>query len=821
MVRLDQVTGMSIENENIALPGMYIQLNTRTQIQIGKSENADALANWTAAKESYLYQRILFESEQLSKFKEPFYRPLSVVEMIEYYPRLVLVGAPGSGKSTFLQYLTICMAGEFLQRKEANLDTLNEVEDGLAPRPWPHGTLFPIYLELRSFVSSRSFSEDKASGRAENLLDYIASTLLPGRDPDIRMLIQNETSKVLLMLDGLDEIQEANENRERLREVIADFVSKYPKCRIIVTSRPYAYQEDKWRLNHVGFNEVQIADLDKSQIRKFIFHWHQSLNESIQVSTENISERAIRLAENIEKNTYLKSLVVSPLLLSLVVALGQRSGGVLPVDRAELYEESVNLLLDRWNAQKGLVIPLLTMEMGIDLETLRAKLGEIAFETHRGADMHDITGISYDTLYEAFKAIANVPTEAVDSIMKYLHQRSGILVAESPTQFHFVHRSFQEYLAARYLVRRMDYPDSLANLTLANPHLWREVLLFAARRAVAYRERDVWDLASRLCSVLGSGQTPLHDNWQGVFLAGLILLETKSASSEFQTQYSIVLEQIRSLLVEFLKNSNIALSERYEVGLILDYLGDPRPGVGVDENNIPNIKWVEIPAGEFLMGSSPEDKEAYANEVPQHLVELGTYHISKYPITVAQFRTYIRSTESASNLANYGQTRIQEESEDYQSNFPITGVDFYEAKSFCAWLSKKLQYEVRLPTQEEWEKAARGKDGRFYPWGNEFQSDKCNVNNNVSKLCAVGLFPDGASPYGVLDMCGNVWEWTSSMWQAESGQRRELGKFHEIRGGAFSSKPAITRCAYHGHEATAQLSDQGFRVVTKFVKQGT
>ena len=822
MVRLNLVTGLSIDDENVSLPGMYIRLNTETKVLVGKSEEApkDISTDWAPSHESHLAQRILFESNHLSKFREPILRSVTVVEMMEYYSRFVLVGAPGSGKSTFLQYLTLCMAGEILQRKEANLNTLNSLDVNLAPNPWPHGVLLPVHVELRSFVSSDSFPRNNSKGVAKHLLDYIHSTLLPGRDPDVRTYIQKEDGSVLLMLDGLDEIQEVNESRDRLSEIISDFAESYPACRLIITSRPYAYREGSWRLYHAGFKEAAIADLDKPQIKDFVFRWYQSLNESGQVRAEIIDERVARLTNSIDKHSYLNSLVVTPLLLTMVVTLGQRSGGVLPIDRADLYEESVKLLFDRWNAQKGFVVPVLTTDLGIGIDTLRGKLEEIAFEIHRDAGKNDNAGeISSQQLHKAFMTIPNILKETVDQIMDYLHQKSGIVVADSPKHFRFVHRSFQEYLAACYLLGRVDYPDFLAQLALENPILWREVLLFAARRAATYRQRDVWDLVTKLCPYSISAEAIQENEWQGAYLAGIVILETKLYEQEFLQSYHPVLEHILASLVSCLDSKNISLSERYEIGCILGYVGDPRRGIGTNDNNVPDIEWIEIPKGTFLIGSSPKDEEAFANERPQHEIRLDTYYISKYPITVSQFQSYMKSVENPSRQGDYFQPSPHDDPETYLNNFPIIGVDFKEAISFCEWLGKKLGNEVRLPTQEEWEKAARGEHGRIFPWGDEFEGDRCNANNNIGKLCSVGLFPNGASPYGVMDMCGNIWEWTSSIWQADPGTRKDVGKFHEIRGGAFSSKPAAARCAYHGHEATSQASNQGFRIVASFKKQ--
>jgi formylglycine-generating enzyme required for sulfatase activity len=162
-----------------------------------------------------------------------------------------------------------------------------------------------------------------------------------------------------------------------------------------------------------------------------------------------------------------------------------------------------------------------------------------------------------------------------------------------------------------------------------------------------------------------------------------------------------------------------------------------------------SMEFIRIPAGEFLMGSGDDDQMAHPSEKPQHPVFLSEYWVGKIPVTEEQFRVY-----QPEHIYN------PDESHD-----PIVNVTWYEAQGFCIWLSKTSGLPIRLPTEAEWEKVARGTDGRIYPWGNE-APDSRYISDKIGGY-AVGSYPEGASPYGVLDMAGNVFEWVSDWYEAE------------------------------------------------------
>ena len=231
---------------------------------------------------------------------------------------------------------------------------------------------------------------------------------------------------------------------------------------------------------------------------------------------------------------------------------------------------------------------------------------------------------------------------------------------------------------------------------------------------------------------------------------------------------------------------------------------------------------IEVPAGPFLMGSTDLDSSASPDEKPQRLVHVDTYWIDRTEITNRQFRDCV---EAGGCKPQQVGNRIFRE-----GNLPVVGVSWAQAESYCRWAG------ARLPTEAEWEKAARGTDGRLYPWGNKFEGQRLNycdaacvadwrdrsANDGYRYTAPVGSYPHGASPYGVLDMSGNVWEWTAD-WYA-SGEYAaapesnptgpESGLQKVIRGGSWYYQGASLRVARrHKDVPTSSYDNIGFRCV--------
>jgi formylglycine-generating enzyme required for sulfatase activity len=216
-----------------------------------------------------------------------------------------------------------------------------------------------------------------------------------------------------------------------------------------------------------------------------------------------------------------------------------------------------------------------------------------------------------------------------------------------------------------------------------------------------------------------------------------------------------------------------------------------------------------IPAGPFTMGRDGTGSD----EEPSHRVSLDAFYIDRYEVTVADYAKFLEK-ETADHPLSWQEARGGKNQEK-----PVLGVDWYDAAEYCQWANK------RLPTEAEWEKAARATDGRIYPWGNDpptaihanFGQEKATGYSAVAK---VGSFEKGQSPYGIYDLAGNVWEWVADRYDEHYYQHSPehnprgatTGPLRVVRGGAWNSPPAIIAAANrNANVPSARRSDVGFR----------
>ena len=221
------------------------------------------------------------------------------------------------------------------------------------------------------------------------------------------------------------------------------------------------------------------------------------------------------------------------------------------------------------------------------------------------------------------------------------------------------------------------------------------------------------------------------------------------------------------------------------------------------------VPMIAIPAGEFTMGSDHEV------ERPPHPVSVAAFEIDKFEVTNEQFEKFVAETGYVTEAEKAGDTSWRYWAKD-KANHPVVKVSWNDAQAFCEWAEK------RLPTEAEWEKAARGTDGRTYPWGNDWDVNKGNTKDaGYRGTIIVGSFPGGASPYGVMDMAGNVAEWTSDWFQPYPGypggdnEAQYFGeKYRVIRGGGwFSGQELVRTTERSASSMTLANDDVGFRCV--------
>ncbi|MFC2029310.1 formylglycine-generating enzyme family protein, partial [Chloroflexota bacterium] len=365
------------------------------------------------------------------------------------------------------------------------------------------------------------------------------------------------------------------------------------------------------------------------------------------------------------------------------------------------------------------------------------------------------------------------------------------------------------------------------------------------------------------------GMGASDDDWGAAITVGKLLEDLGLKDVRDTARGQEVLHRTRGWLVGLLQTGALNRRERVEAGSVLAKLGDPRFSPQAwhlpDE---PLLGFVKIPEGTFLMGELEE----------QHRVTLPAYYIARYPTTTAQFETFIKES---------GYQPGEPDCLVGLPNHPVTWISWYEAINYCNWLGKKLsdiardrlaeggsdpgyrqfweglrdgKLVVTLPSEAEWEKAARGPDGRRYPWGREKPDlDRANYGAHFGEpalgtTSSVGAFPRGATPDGVQDMAGNVWEitrtlmgsdllaagdgwvrsfvprwWTRSLWGKPwlgpefgypynpSDGREDLEAGQKVdraaRGGSWTVDARRLRCAFRdGLPPTNRHSADGFRI---------
>jgi len=251
--------------------------------------------------------------------------------------------------------------------------------------------------------------------------------------------------------------------------------------------------------------------------------------------------------------------------------------------------------------------------------------------------------------------------------------------------------------------------------------------------------------------------------------------------------------------------------------------------------DVPEMELVDIPGGTVAMGSTLAEIDAcerywsgrlvdpsfaasfrrwLLKEHPKTEVPLRGFRISRYPVTNSEYRAFLGATGGVPP-----ESLARREPGDH----PVWGVGCADAERFCAWLGTELHQACRLPTEAEWEYAARGPSGREYPFGDEFDPARCNTaESGIGATTPVTRYPDGASQWGVCDLAGNVEEWTADVYAPYPGGRfidddvsaATGGSYRVLRGGSFARGGDLARCARrHGPYPAPEYRFRGFRVV--------
>ncbi|MCP4693437.1 MAG: SUMF1/EgtB/PvdO family nonheme iron enzyme, partial [Desulfobacterales bacterium] len=454
----------------------------------------------------------------------------------------------------------------------------------------------------------------------------------------------------------------------------------------------------------------------EEMIDRFIQAWYEELGRK-NVTPRQAVPGLIEQLRRAVRQKDLRRLAPNPLLLTVMALVHAHKGG-LPDARALLYEESVDILLWRWEqiksgGEEAAPLRLLLREAGRNDAELMSVLRKLAFDAHarggRDKDSDELADIGEHRLQKALARLNRGDRNWAMKLVETMKLRAGLLVERAPEVFTFPHRTFQEYLAGAHLARKKNLAQEGAALA-EEPGRWREVILLAVGRLIHVDDDKTGPLAlaAELCP------EEIEDNntgWRKAWLAGDVLREMGLNRVTDSRLGKDMLGRTRRRIANLVTRGRLSPRERADAGNVLALLGDPR-----DFNEL-----VTVPAGPFLMGSEESDKSALEWEKPQHTVTLPEFKVGKYPVSQAQFDAFVRAGgyeerqywleggwEAKSKLAWTGP---DPKGLPYDlPNHPVVGVSWYEAMAYCRWLTRVWRAnariladeEVRLPTEAEW-----------------------------------------------------------------------------------------------------------------------
>ena len=706
---------------------------------------------------------------------------------------VILIGEPGSGKTTTLQRL----AYEFATAA---------VEDEHAP--------LPVFVPLGAY---------EGQGIEAHIADYFEG--LP--------LVQYLPERVVLLLDGLNEMPRLyvshvdtwlRENRDVLVVVTcrrleyatlkalplrrAD-VDPLDVNRIHLFIGNYLEDEDRDRLFWALAGEAieGLWRLFQQKELTFTDFWqgnalssgHPAYNSTSGNQDTIYNEMRSALRERDELPGLL-GLVTNPFLLKITVEVFIETGKP-PRNRGQLFKAFVDLLIER----RG--YPAVSeAHPWITPETQVKALAALAYRM-QAENTGTSVGVDWAQQALADDGIVDDPANLL-----YLAQSATLITVDTTNhELKFFHQLMQEYFAACKMAEDIEKGVSVAQYWPGNwwqPTGWEEtaVLVAGMRPDVATWLMDAHPVLA--CRALT----------EGIYAARHVM-------------------PVRERMLRAL-TGGVPPKARAEVGRWLNRIGDNRPGIGLRPDGLPDIAWSEnIPPDKYPIGG---DKDTYKSLRGEKFELAYNFQIAVYPVTNAQFQAFIDADEAGYNDPAYWNEAGLEWKSDRHApdehgdmnfrlpNHPRIYMRWYEAMAYCNWLTEQYRTAgligkdevIRLPTEHEWEIAARGPKGTFYPYGNDFDATKGNTHETgIGQTSAVGTFPDGAAWCGAQDLSGNVWEWCLNPYEEPEGgllkENMRSNAVRALRGGSWSYLQHLARAAsryYYGYPFF-RFNLIGFRVV--------
>ena len=706
-------------------------------------------------------------ASQQSVMEKPPAEYLSAVEMVNRERRLILLGDEGQGKTTFLKYLTLCLLGVYANQAQYSPDAL------------------------------RAAVHRKADSTSLEMQQWDDDAILP------------------IYLD----LKRITERFASIPDSVPSFWKMIAAIYPLLQGQPFAKMQKLVLIDHTEILEDRYWALWLDLI-KTLSADDDTLRVVLTSSHADYRKRPVRPEGFIEERLIPFTVMQKSMVLEKVLADGISSGqeqkvSDLPSNPLQLTlcclaggeAHEMQQVMHRLNAR---YLQKYGIQQNI-ASTCTLDIGKLAFEhllTDAPIQEKDVVAVFQ-------KCFAKRNSTPEPELKKTLSSDRYLFQAIDGNTYTFRHPLLRDTYIAQYL-QQTHFPDLYLSTVKRAPFKWEMVSknLYAL---LAYQKDG---LDCKLADLMLSDVETKMDESQGM----LAYLVAESLRESLERLPESLVNRIRFAMQQILIQGWLSPFERDQAGRFLSVLGDHR--------DLKEL--ITIPAGEIFLGNNFQ-----ANSSPEHRIAHSEFKIGRYPVTIGFYREFAEETQR--NWVAKDSTNSE------RQNAPAVDVTWHDALDFCAWLTKKWQTSgriakdevVRLPTEVEWESAARGKRSLadspatqlIYPWGVEWQEDCCNsLEMGFNDTCVVGMFPQGASPYGCLDMCGQVWEWTTTLWgkkmdrpdipfpyqfddgrenlQADEATRRVL------RGGSFSSPSQKTSCTYRGSlEPGGFWRGDGFRIV--------
>ena len=729
-----------------------------------------------------------------------------------------LSGAPGSGKTTFCRWLALAVCQGTLP-----VHPVAPPEGFLETFPEPLRGRLPLLIRLRDFWESLPNLERGAELTQPELESAMKRWVERKKFDGLTWSAVKdhlEAGLTLLIFDGVDEVplertrpEHAAEPRTLLLAGLSNSVKNWTlnNNRVLVTSRPYGLTESQSR--QLGLDHEPLSELPRELQELLVRRWFSILRDSDKAADAACDELWNDIAQRLE----IENLASNPLLLTAIcIVYGENNR--LPQHEFDLYQRIVNTVL----ANRFL-------EDSHEFAAARSSLCVIAHGMHTGDGLNESrrqpqAEATFDEIermlkhYQKHRLGSEARELSAHDMREKLLSHSGLLLPQGDRDASFYHLTIQDYLTAEWLDSSEETKPVEVFDKWGDVPNWRKtlVLLYGAPLHKKTMKEGAIRLLTELSKRLSTSRIQLGlvlcDCWR--------ILHGHGQRLDNEAQQRFVLFCLEAIKPE------VPAKDRMELALALGRMSDPRVATDLRDPKTwvaePST-WVTVKTGAYRVGDAKIPKEYWPGAAlkPEKFQLKQAIQLSRFPVTNRQFAAFVADggytnekywtdeidgddgwkwcqTNNVTMPAYWNDSKWNGETQ------PVVGVSWFEVLAYCRWAN------CRLPTEREWEAAARGPKGWDYPWGNTWRDGICNSGETALGVTTpVGIFTESKADCGAEDMAGNVWEWCADCFDVEKKDLRV------VRGGSWGNYSGLARSAFRDRSTpVSRYLYIGFRVVS-------